>query len=776
MASKSNKGEILAKFFDDGEYTALFADGAVSAACGYAAGQQAYAVYQNGEAVSVKDVEKNIKVLEMAAQTGCPVVTFYNSVGAKLAEGLDVLTASAKLNATIAKVSGVIPQIAVVTGVCGGTSALSAANADVCVMAEDAELFFTAPFTSAAKGDKVPGAGTAEAAAKAGVAAIVAANAEEAAEKAAEQQEIVEEAAAEEASRKASISRKQARAARIAADQAEEEEDIKLVDPEVAMHAARRRSGILSFRSLLVLILAAAAAYLSFAPSFEALPLPVVLDILQNPTIGIGALAALQILALLIGIDVFGNGFSSLLHGHPARGTLVSFAALASLLHCASLLVFPDQGGVAVPYTAVSILLLYAEMREARGRSLAQARSYRAVCEAEQPLAVYSHYDSEIDACNAVKCPLYDAGSFLTEIERPDTVDRFSLIYTPIALALAIVLSLVASFNCGEPVRFFWAFSAILSVSAPVGLLCAFGASYKNTASRLLRSGAAIAGARQANLLRGTEKVMLLENDLFPTGSIELEAIDNLGRITDEQILGCAAALTESAGLELGRVLTDTTKERFGITFTARDVRLVEGGVTGAVGISRIVLGTAALMVKMGIPIESGHKGQINMYLVVDNALAGVLTMRYQTTKNTYKAMRLMRRMHMNAVLAVRDFNISPAMIEEEFDLRRGFADQPDPAGVDRLLNPNYAKGDAPAAILTREGAGPFMQVLRGADKLAGAVRSALTLGTFAGLLGMLIVFYLLYQNAADALPVMNILLYQLIWYIPVFIITQQTR
>ena len=170
MASKSTKGEILAKFFDDGEYTALFADGAVSAASGYAAGQQAYAVFQNGEAVTVKDVEKNIKVLELAAQTGCPVVTFYNSVGAKLAEGLDVLTASAKLNAAIAKVSGVVPQLAVVLGVCGGTSALSAANADVCVMAEDAELFFTAPFTAAAK---------------AGVAAIVVKDAAEAAEKAA---------------------------------------------------------------------------------------------------------------------------------------------------------------------------------------------------------------------------------------------------------------------------------------------------------------------------------------------------------------------------------------------------------------------------------------------------------------------------------------------------------------------------------------------------------------------------------------------------------------
>jgi len=96
-----------------------------------------------------------------------------------------VLTASAKLNAQIAKVSGVVPQVAVVLGVCGGTSALSAANADVCIMAEGAELFFTAPFTSAAKGDKVADAGSAAAAAKAGVASIVAADAAEAAEKAA---------------------------------------------------------------------------------------------------------------------------------------------------------------------------------------------------------------------------------------------------------------------------------------------------------------------------------------------------------------------------------------------------------------------------------------------------------------------------------------------------------------------------------------------------------------------------------------------------------------
>ena len=189
-----------------------------------------------------------------------------------------------------------------------------------------------------------------------------------------------------------------------------------------------------------------------------------------------------------------------------------------------------------------------------------------------------------------------------------------------------------------------------------------------------------------------------------------------------------------------------------------------------------MVLGTGALMVNMGVTIPAERDSQVAMYLLADNQLAGVITLRYLPTKHTYKAMRLMRRMHMNAVIAARDFNVSPAMVEEEFDLRRGFADQPDPAGVARLLDPRYAKGDAPAAVLTREGAGPFMQVLRCADKLAGAVRSALTLSTFAGLFGMLIVFYLVFQNQAAALPVQHLLLYLLIWYIPVCVINQQTH
>ena len=181
-ANKPGKAEILAAFFDDGTYSPLFTDGAVSAAYGCANGQNAYVVFEDGSPVGVQDIEKNIRVLEMAAETGAPVVTFYDSTGAKLEGGLDLLNANARLTAEIARVSGVVPQVAVVTGTCAGTNAINAAAADVCVMAEDAELFLNAPFNAE---DKVANAGSAVFAAKAGVAAVTAADAVAAAKQAA---------------------------------------------------------------------------------------------------------------------------------------------------------------------------------------------------------------------------------------------------------------------------------------------------------------------------------------------------------------------------------------------------------------------------------------------------------------------------------------------------------------------------------------------------------------------------------------------------------------
>ena len=132
---------------------------------------------------SVWTISKRPSVsLQWLPKPAPPVVTFYDSTGACLENGLALLNANSRLTAQIARISGVVPQVAVVTGTCAGSASVQAAAADLCIMSEEAELFLNAPFNSE---DKVAKAGSTAFAARAGVAALTAKNAPEAAKLAA---------------------------------------------------------------------------------------------------------------------------------------------------------------------------------------------------------------------------------------------------------------------------------------------------------------------------------------------------------------------------------------------------------------------------------------------------------------------------------------------------------------------------------------------------------------------------------------------------------------
>ncbi|WMJ22242.1 carboxyl transferase domain-containing protein [Paludicola sp. MB14-C6] len=144
--------------------------GLVEGAIVYAYSQD---VTVNSGAVSKVHAKKIRKIYELAAKTGCPVVSILDSNGAKLDEANMMLSAYSKMLMWSNNLSGVVPQIAVVLGTCAGASAMLAASADFVVMSKNGELFMTAPFVTSANGDKTENAGSAENAAKAGVASVV---------------------------------------------------------------------------------------------------------------------------------------------------------------------------------------------------------------------------------------------------------------------------------------------------------------------------------------------------------------------------------------------------------------------------------------------------------------------------------------------------------------------------------------------------------------------------------------------------------------------------
>ncbi len=147
-AQDSAARAALRGLFDDGVFTEIdrFAGGdqPVSAVAGYGTvgGMPVYAFAQEHDvccgAVTAEQAAKIVRVYELAAQNGAPVVGVFNSDGAKLEEGLSAMDAIASILKASSEISGVVPQIAVVAGSCVGSAALIAAAADVVIAVEDA--------------------------------------------------------------------------------------------------------------------------------------------------------------------------------------------------------------------------------------------------------------------------------------------------------------------------------------------------------------------------------------------------------------------------------------------------------------------------------------------------------------------------------------------------------------------------------------------------------------------------------------------------------------
>ncbi len=167
----------LAMLFDDGSYKEIGSfvmekdnPAGVVTAYGYVNGNPVYAFAQdqsqtNG-AVGSAHAEKISKMFTLAAKTGAPIVGIYDSNGAFMDGTASSLNAYSLIMKRVSQLSGVVPQIAWVAGVCAGSSAMAAVASDFVVMSKDAELFLTPSFEK--------GAGSAEVCAKNGTASIVA--------------------------------------------------------------------------------------------------------------------------------------------------------------------------------------------------------------------------------------------------------------------------------------------------------------------------------------------------------------------------------------------------------------------------------------------------------------------------------------------------------------------------------------------------------------------------------------------------------------------------
>lgn len=94
-----------------------------------------------GGLLNSNNSEKIVNIMSMALKMGAPLVQVFDSLGGDIKEGIKLFSALGSILRMKTKLSGVIPQIAIVAGPCAGTDAVSACMSDITIMTADAELY-----------------------------------------------------------------------------------------------------------------------------------------------------------------------------------------------------------------------------------------------------------------------------------------------------------------------------------------------------------------------------------------------------------------------------------------------------------------------------------------------------------------------------------------------------------------------------------------------------------------------------------------------------------
>lgn len=119
--------------------------------CGYGAidGRLVFAFAQDFSrmkgAVGAMQAKKICDLYDLAIKNGAPIIGIFDSAGAYVLEGVEALAGYGRIMKKAAEASGVIPQLAVIAGVCGGAMAAVASMFDFVVGAKKEGSFYVNP-------------------------------------------------------------------------------------------------------------------------------------------------------------------------------------------------------------------------------------------------------------------------------------------------------------------------------------------------------------------------------------------------------------------------------------------------------------------------------------------------------------------------------------------------------------------------------------------------------------------------------------------------------
>ncbi len=443
-------------------------------------------------------------------------------------------------------------------------------------------------------------------------------------------------------------------------------------------------------------------------------------------------------LVCLLGREVFVYGAAKLAELKATYELATALLCLAALGDTALALFYaPRAAAAALPLHGVAALAMSCALR---GRAMlfkALYDSFRIAAIGDAPYIVTN------TAGGAAK-RRGSADGFTVTAQRDDVSGRWQAVVLPVVLVGALVFSVLSTIQGGAWALWCWNLSAILAGGSALSFPLVYAMPLRRVTRRFTKSGSALAGYAGAAAMCRSNCLILTDSDLFPPGAVTLNGLKIFGEESGK-VFSYAATMARAAGFGISRLFDQLLAQEGGRLESVSDFNFYEeGGVGGTIHGETVLFGTAAFCRKLGVTLPGGMKLTTGMFLAVDGTLIAVFAVKYMAAENVDWAMRALARERITPVLAVRDGNITPALLKRKFGT--------DAHAVYPRLSTRLAlserDGERAEALIYREGLMPYAELAVGSKRLCRKVRIGNAISLAASAAGTMLAFYLSFLGA----------------------------
>lgn len=548
-------------------------------------------------------------------------------------------------------------------------------------------------------------------------------------------------------------------------DQIFEEPDLK----ETVKKFGEAFSSI-SLRCIPAVIITFIMVILTFA--FEA-DMIIPFGIGRSHVLATGTLLLALLVVMILCVELVVRGAEFLIRGAPNAETLLLFSCLFSIISAGYSMLKGTAS--ALPYCAISAFSLTCAAIGERYNLRAITETIKTATGSTEPYGVLAEYNHELDK-SVLKKTFNRIDGFYNNLMHPDVVESTYRYAAPILLAFSLVLSIFSTLVKGHGEYFLHIVSALFAAAAPFSALLSFSVPFSAVARTIRRSGAAIAGWGGADDICFTDGACVTDDDLFPPGTLKLNGLKLYEGVSPEKAVRYTASLIMASGSGLSHVFSELLKSQGMHVVKVEDFACYEGGISALIRGERVAIGSVGFMNLLGFRIPDDMNMKNAVYTAVNDKLIAVFAVDYSPINSVQGALISILKWRIKLFFAVRDFNVTPSMLEQKFRVSLddfAYVQAKDSYSISDSLTDKEGRV---SAVLTREGFGPFADAVTGGRLLKSAAFIATVASIVSAFLGVIIMFYMCWSGAFVSARPGNLLLFMLSMLAAVLIICGYVR